>query len=318
VDGCEPSPYWVNPRPEGLSRAPFSASTTSIFTVAGGERSKNVRLTGVGGAPRVEVRGPDGEVVSTATGEFARGRTIQILRQEAGRVTWIGVSPARPGRYTVTTLPGSVAVRSLAATRPVDEHVRASVSGLGSKRLLNYDVARVEGRRVTFFERGRASYRKVGSVTGGRGTLLFASAPGASGLRQIVARVELRGVPSPDRVVASYRVAAAKRLAQPASLRLERAGETVSVDWAPVDGATGYVVVTRLGSGVQRVTRVPATRTELRVGAIPLTQPGTVAVLALGPSGAWGPAARARFEALRSEPSPFRPFNELGRTPANV
>lgn len=318
VDGCEPSPYWVNARPEGLSRAPFSATTTSTFTVAPGERSKNVRLTGVGGAPRVEVRGPDGELVSTAAGDLARGRTIHVLRQDAGRVTWIGVAPARPGRYVVTTLPGSAAVGSLATTRPVDEHVTASVSGLGSKRLLSYDVARVEGRRVTFFERGRTSYRKVGSVTGGRGTLLFSSAPGASGVRQIVARVELRGVPSPDRVVARYRVAAAKRLAQPGSLRLRRAGETVSVDWAPVDGATGYVVVTRLGSGVQRVTRVPGTRTELRVGAIPLTQPGTVAVLALGPYGSWGPAARDRFEARRSEPSPFRPFSDLGRTPASV
>ena len=319
VDGCEPSPYWVNAAPpSGLSRAPFASAVTSTFTVAPGERSKNVRLTGVGGAPRVEVRGPDGEVVSTATGDLSRGRTINVLRQEAGRVTWIGVSPARPGRYVVTTLPGSAAVRSLAATRPVDEHVRASVSGFGSKRLLSYDVARVDGRRVTFFERGRTSYRRVGSVSGGRGTLLFTSAPGASGLRQIVSRVELRGVPSPDRVVASYRVEAAKRLAQPASLQLRREGETVSVDWAPVDGATGYVVVTRLGNGVQRVTRVPGTRTELSVGGIPLTQPGTVAVLALGPNGAWGPAARDRFEALRSEPSPFRPFSELGRNPANV
>jgi hypothetical protein len=216
----------------------------------------------------------------------------------------------------VTTLPGSAAVRSLATTRPVDEHVRASVSGSGSERLLRYDVARVEGRRVTFFERGRTSYRRVGSVTGGRGTLRFASTPDASGPREIVARVELRGVPSPDRIVARYRVAAAKRLARPASVQLRRAGDSVSVDWAPVDGATGYAVVSRLGNGVQRVTRVRGTRTELRLAAIPLTQPGTVTVLALGPLNTWGPAARDRFATPRREPSPFRPFSELGRAGA--
>jgi hypothetical protein len=316
VDGCKPSPYWVNAGPDALSRTPFSATATSTFTVARGERSKNVRLTGVDGAPRVEVRGPDGEVVSTAAGDLARGRTIHVLRQEAGRVTWIGVAPALPGRYTVTTLPGSAAVRSLATTRPVDEHVRASVSGSGSERLLRYDVARVEGRRVTFFERGRTSYRRVGSVTGGRGTLRFASTPDASGPREIVARVELRGVPSPDRIVARYRVAAAKRLARPASVQLRRAGDSVSVDWAPVDGATGYAVVSRLGNGVQRVTRVPATRPELRLAAIPLTQPGTVTVLALGPLNTGGPAARDRFATPRREPSPFRPVSELGRAGA--
>jgi hypothetical protein len=313
VDGCEPSPYWVNASPDALSRAPYSATATSTFTVARGERSKNVRLIGIGGAPRVEVRGPDGEVVSTAAGDLARGRTINILRQEAGRATWIGVAPAVPGRYTVTTLPGSPAVGSVAATRPVDDHVRASVSGSGSERLLRYDVARIENRRVTFFERGRASYRMVGSVTGGRGTLRFSSAPGASGPREIVARVELRGVPSPDRVVARYRVAAAKRLARPEGMRLRRTGGSVSVDWAPVAGATGYAVVTRLGNGVQRVTRVPGTRTELRLAAIPLTEPGAVTVLALGPFGSAGPAARDRFAAPRREPSPFLPFSELGR-----
>ena len=313
VDGCEPSPYWVNARPDARSLAPFSAAATSTFTVARGERSKNVRLTGVGGAPRIEVRGPDGEVVSTATGDLARGRTIHILRQEAGRVTWIGVAPARPGRYTVTTLTGSAAIGSLATTRPVDEHVRASVSGSGSARVLRYDVARVAGRRVTFLERGPTSYRRLGSVAGGRGVLRFSSAPGASGLRQIVARVELRGVPSPDRVVTRYRVPAPKRLGRPASVRLRRSGSSVSIDWTRVEGATAYAVVTRLGNGVQRVTRVPATRTELRLGAIPLTQPGSVTVLALGPLGTWGPAARDRFAAPRSEPSPFRPFAELGR-----
>ena len=184
VDGCKPSPYWPNLGPPGgLSLAPFASAVTSVFTVARGERSKNVRLVGVGGAPRVEVRGPDGEVVSTAQGDLARGRTINVLRQDAGRVTWIGVAPAREGRYTVTTLPGSVAIASVAETRPVDEHIRATVSRDGNTRLLRYDVARVSGRQVTFFERGRTSYRRIGTVTGGRGVLSYVAAPGASGLR---------------------------------------------------------------------------------------------------------------------------------------
>jgi hypothetical protein len=226
-------------------------------------------------------------------------------------VTWIGVAPARPGRYTVTTLDGSVAIESIAATRPVDEHVKASVIGSASRRLLRYDVARIAGRRVTFFERGRTSYRRIGSVTGGRGTIRLA-ASGASGPREIVARVDLGGVPSPDRVLARYRVAPAKRLTRPTSIRVRRTGRSVSVGWGKVNGAKGYAVVTRLASGVQRVTRVPGPRTALRLGAIPLAQTGTVTVRALGQLGTWGPARKGRFGAPRRAPSPFRPFGELG------
>lgn len=314
VDGCKPSPYWVNAAPpNGLSKAPFASAVTSTFTVARGERSKNVRLVGVGGAPHVEVRGPDGEVVSTAQGDLARGRTINVLRQDAGRVTWIGVAPAREGRYTVTTLPGSVAIATVSETRPVDEHIRATVSRDGNARLLRYDVARVGGRQVTFYERSRTSYRRIGTVAGGRGVLRYVAAAGASGIRQIVVRAELRGVPTPDRVVTQYRIEPPKPLPRPLALRVQRTGGGVSLDWDRVGGATGYAVITTLGSGIQRVTRVYGGRTALRLAAIPLTQTGTVTVRALGPLGAFGPAARAGFQATRREPSPFRPFAELGR-----
>jgi hypothetical protein len=157
VDGCKPSPYWVNAGPDALSRTPFSATATSTFTVARGERSKNVRLTGVDGAPRVEVRGPDGEVVSTAAGDLARGRTIHVLRQEAGRVTWIGVAPALPGRYTVTTLPGAAAGRPRAPPPPGDAHRPATGYRCGGERQRPEHRARLEGPRQTVIERGRPS-----------------------------------------------------------------------------------------------------------------------------------------------------------------
>ena len=126
-------------------------------------------------------------------------------------MAWIGVENGPPGTYVVTTLPGSVALAQIAATRLADEHLRVSVTGTGSTRALRYDIARVPGRRVTFFERGRSSYKRLGAVAGGKGALRFAPATGSSGLRQIVARVELDGVPTPERTVARYRPRAASR-----------------------------------------------------------------------------------------------------------
>lgn len=306
VDGCKPSPYWVNVRPTALARVPYAASTS--FTVARGERAKNVRLDGVGGAPRVEVRGPSGEVVSTASGDFAAGRTIRILRHDAGKVTWVGVAPAAPGRYAVTALPGSTDIARVAATREVDEHLRATVAGSGRSRVLRYDVARVPGRRVTFFERGRSSYRQLGQVTGGTGLVRFGPAPGPGGLRQIVARVELDGVPTPDRVVARFRAQGPLRMSRPARLDLRRRGSTVVASWRAARNAGRYVVVVRLRSGVTRAVRVPGGRRSVRLSGVPATQSGTVTVRGLGRSGALGPPATGRFAAQRALPSPFRPF----------
>ena len=176
VDGCKPSNYWPQRPTNAVVLGPYAAQATRTFTVQRGERTKNVRLEGLGGAPRIEVRGPAGELVSTASGDFATGRTIRILRQDAGKVTWIGVANAVAGRYTVKTLPGSAGIARLASTRDEDEHVRAKVIRVGRKRILRYDVARVPGRRVTFLESGKSMYRPLGTVTSGRGRLRLAPA----------------------------------------------------------------------------------------------------------------------------------------------
>ena len=312
VDGCKPSNYWPQRPANAIVLGPYSAQATRTFTVQRGERTKNVRLEGLGGAPRIEVRGPAGELVSTASGDFASGRTIRVLRQNAGKVTWIGVANAAPGRYTVKTLPGSAGIARLASTRNEDEHVRAKVIRAGGKRMLRYDVARVPGRRVTFFESGKSLYRPLGSVTGGRGRLRLAPV-GAGGQRQIVARVQLDGAPAPDRVVARYRVASPPRLVRPRALRMRRSGSSVAASWRRVSGAAGYAVVLRLSGGAQRVVRVPWQRTAVRLRGISLTEAGAISVRAVGLLGGWGPQAVGRFVARKRLASPFRPYSELGR-----
>ncbi len=311
VDGCKPSRYWVNVRQQSLGLGTLAATATTTFDVARGERTKNVRLAGVGGAPAIEVRGPSGEVVTTASGEFARGRTIRILRQDGGKVTWIGIEDALPGRYTVTTLPGSVAIAGLAATRPQADHIRATVARAGRARALRYDVARVPGRRVTFFERGRGSFRLLGSTAGGRGQLKFVPGPGTRGPRQILAQVRLDGIPAPDRVVARFRVDGPPRVGKPVRLALRRRGSVVVAAWGAARDAERYVLVLRLRSGVQRVVRVPGGARRVRLAGIPVTQAGSVMLRGLAGPDVLGPAAKRSFPARRTAASPFRPFAEL-------
>lgn len=314
IDGCKPSPYWVTVKPPNQRSTGQSLGlTTTTFTVARGERAKNVRLTGVGGAPRIEVRGPTGELVSASGDTLVLGKTIAVLRQNSGRVTWIGVANGAPGTYTVSTLPGSTAIEGVAATRRQADHVKASVSVAGSDRVLRYDVARLEGRRVAFYERGRTSYKRVVVTTGGRGALRFKPAQGPAGTRQILAQVELNGQPSPPRVVARYRVAPPPRLRPPTRLYVRRTAASVSVRWAAVAAATRYALVLRLRNGVQRVVTLPPRRRTVVFRAIPATQAGTVTVRAIGPGGVLGPAASGRFSALKRQPSSFLPLSELRR-----
>ena len=211
------------------------------------------------------------------------------------------------------TLPGSAGIARLASTRDEDEHVRAKVIRVGRKRILRYDVARVPGRRVTFFESGKSMYRPLGTVTSGRGRLRLAPAVGAGGQRRIVARVQLDGSPAPDRVVARYRVSSPPRLVRPDALRVRRSGSSVAASWRRVTGASEYAVVLRLSSGARRVVRVPWQRTAVRLRGISLTEAGTVSVRAVGPLGAWGPDAVGTFIAKKRLPSPFRPLSDLGR-----
>jgi hypothetical protein len=307
IDGCKPSRYWVT------VRAARAAAEPLTFTVVAGERAKNVRLRGSGGAPSVEIRGPDGELVSTAAGTFAAGRTIQVVRQDEGKTTWIGVANGKPGKYTVTTLPGSAPIASLAATRKGYGEIKASVTGTGRRRALRYDLGPPGGQRVTFFERGEATFRQLGTATAGRGAIRFVPALGRAGTREIVAEMQVDGVPAPDRVVARYRAPGSVKTSRPRAVVVERHGTALLISWTRVADATSYGVVVKQRTGDSRMIKVSARSHSVRVAGIAKTQNGTVAVSARGPLGDWGRPRAGRFRATARPFTVLRPFKLLGR-----
>jgi hypothetical protein len=308
IDGCKTSPYRTQVR---AAAAPGGGRT---FTVARGVTQQMVRLIGSGGAPEVEVRGPDGETVSTAGGDFQVGRTLRVLRQAEQGVTWIGVQGAKPGRYTVTPVAGSPAIGSVATAEGLKPaRVKAAVGGSGARRVLRYDVTRRPGQQVTFVEQGPTTEQRLGVVAGGRGTLRFSPGRGRPGTRRIVARVTLGGLPSEELTVARYRVAPPARAGRPASLRVRRHGTTLAIRWGRAAGAARYAVVVTRRSGDQRTVTVAARRRSVRVTRVPLTQSGTVTVTALTAAGDAGRPRSARFTATRKAATRFRPFGELGR-----
>ena len=306
---CKPSHYWNT-----AASAARTASAQS-FTVARGEVLKDVSLRGVGGAPNIEIRGPDGETVSSATGSFVATGRFAILRQDAGNVTWIGVEHGAPGRYTITLLPGSPPIAGVAATRPGSHTIKASVTGNGPRRTLRYLIGSPVGQRVTFFERGRSVFRRIGNARAGRGVIRFAPAPGPGGVRQIVAQIQVDGVPAPDRVAGSYRAPAPFKAVKPSALRATRRGTMLLVSWRREAGATMYGVVVNQRSAGERLIRLRAGRHSVRIGGIGKSQSGTVAVSARGGVLDWGRPSVARFPATQKPFSVLRPFGQLGKPP---
>lgn len=310
IDGCRPSKYWIT----NVTGA-TDAAAARTFTVARGETAKNVRLQGTGGAPNVEVRGPQGEAVSTATHAYATSGPLAILRQDAGRVTWIGVNHGTPGRYTITPLPGSPPIAGIAGTRPGSREIKVGVTGSITRRTLHYVIGSPAGERVTFFERGAATFRRIGTARGTRGAIRFTPSRGQGGMREIVAQVQVDGVSAPERTVTRFRAPATVRTGRVRSLVVRRRDTALLVSWHAVAGAIGYGIVVKQRSASERLIRVPAGRHSVRVSGIAKVESGTVAVSARGALLDWSPPRRAPFRATQKPHTVLKPFRQLGKRP---
>ncbi|MDO9356382.1 MAG: hypothetical protein Q7T55_21975, partial [Solirubrobacteraceae bacterium] len=146
--GCKPSTTWVtNVRAararaarvgDRATRASAARQGGAVsFRLAPDEVGKNVVLAG---APSVEVRGPDGVVVSTATEPVAKSGSLSVYRMEKLGTTLIALMKgAKAGDYTVTPLPGSPGITTMEVTRKDEGPVEGKVTKEGDRRVLTYD-----------------------------------------------------------------------------------------------------------------------------------------------------------------------------------
>lgn len=273
-----------------------------------GDPSRAIRLDGASGAPRVQVKTPGGEVLTSSDGPGLKAtKTMRIMRSEQLKSTVVGLMDPKPGAYTIEPLPGSPPITKLTeAQDPPAARVRASISGTDTRRTLVYDVLPRPGQRVTFVERAQGGSRTIGTVSGGRGQLAFSPAPG-SDRRSIEAQFELEGIPAERLTVARFAPPSA-RLGQPGRLLVRRAGDRLRVSWPPVRGATSYEVLTTLATGAQRATTTR--RNSATIRPVTPTSGGLVAVRAVA-SMRQGSVRTARFKAT-APPAPTR-FGPLPR-----
>jgi hypothetical protein len=279
-DGCKWSRFKIDVKPSIAS----AAASTQTIVVKRGAPNPALELHGSGAAPLVRVTGPGGQSLdSTDKGfDYSPGGHIRILRYQGptGDFTIVGLEHAQPGRYMVSTLPGSVPFTEIdSATDPADAHVTANVTGSGGHRVLTYDIRNRPDQTVTFSEinTGGAA-QEIGTVHGGgKGHIRFTPAPG-KGRRTIVAQFTLAGLAA-ERITVAHFNPPKPELPTPGGLRVTRHKKKLTITWRAVAGATKYDVV--LTDGTTGYQHLATTRHHtLQLTGVPLTVGGTVTVRA--------------------------------------
>jgi hypothetical protein len=304
-DGCKWSRFKVDVRPSIAS----AAAATRTIRVRRGAPNPALKLSGHGAAPLVRVTGPDGQALdSTDKGfDYSPGGHIRILRYQGTTedFTVVGLEHAKPGTYTVSTMPGSVPFTEIdSATDPPDPKVTADITGTGEKRLLTYDIRNRPDQTVTFWDTNPGgAATKIGHVNGGgKGQIHFTAPPGDR-RRTIYAQFTLSGLPA-ERITVAHYQPPKPELPTPKGLHVVRKRTRLMVSFDRVPGALKYeVVITSRSTGYQRLTTTRANG--LVLTRIPLSVGGTVTVRALDQLRQSLTASRP-FKALAAPASAFR------------
>lgn len=242
--GCDLSDF----RPLGLSGAIASKSAAAppgtSFKLPDGGGTTLLSIEGAGSAPRVVLRSPSGK-----TFDFTHAAPAIREKEFAGEIreqedrTVVALKNPEGGTWTALPAEGSSqVVRVQAANKLPKPKVKVRARGKGSKRTLQYDVARIDGQRVDFVEQSEKGYRKIGSVKGGgKGTFSYVTSEDASKQRTVVAHVVQNDMPRVSLTVAKYS-APAPTVGKP-KVRVKRSSKSATISWSKAATADQYTVV---------------------------------------------------------------------------
>lgn len=256
LTGCDINHWasaWDGGKPSRLASYPESAAvTTEDMTVRPGERAVYFRFASVGDPPQVTVTGPDGTEIVVPAGTEAYEKTDDhiILQVPPEHATYVIVRDPAPGTWQVTTADGSpelVAVgQASALPKP---RIKATVGGRGHSRTLDYEVNRVEGQTVQFFERAGRTSQRLAAVSDAEGRIRFRPAPGPAGTRSIVAVVQQDGAPREELKVATYRAPGPLKPAATERVAIKRTATKAVVTWPDARRAATWRVVATASDG---------------------------------------------------------------------
>ncbi len=296
--GCDISAYYSVVQ-RAVARGAQAGSNT--FSIPKGAGPTLLSIEGAGGAPRVRLRAPSGQVLDYTDATGDDGKTVgpglgTVIEEEDRTVVLLGRAEA--GTWTAEVAEGSPAVTRvrLADILPKAK-VTGKVTGKGSKRTLAYDVKPLKGQSVRLVEVAKGGQKILRTVKGGgRGRIGFTVTEAQGTKRSIVAEVIQDDLPRTNLTIARF-TAASPRVGRPRNLRMRRRGSRATVTWSPASfGSSFYEVSVRYGVG-RTVLLTPKRGTRRVVVPRVLKKEGlTVSVVGFSPAGHRGPAATGKLK----------------------
>jgi hypothetical protein len=277
--------YISNCTHEGL-RAALGFTNTAFRATLGGSSgfdipitsklpSELIQLKGSGAPPVVRVSGPDDRTIVTDQPGFADAR-LMYYKNPDDNTTWIEIPDPAKGKYRIEPQPQSSPIVSVKTADGVPApSVKATVTGTGHQRYIDYDIAAQDDQTVRFVEQGEGDADQIlGEVKhGGRGRLAFFPADGKAGKRKIQALVMSQGIQVAAFDVTTYTAPDRFRPARP-KLTARVRGDRLRVSWLPVSRATSYKL--RVSFGKTVVEKPFGAQRHRRTTTLPMA-PGQIA-----------------------------------------
>jgi hypothetical protein len=281
-----------------LAASRISQAGARTVKVKGGQKLASLQIVGQGGPPRVQLTGPGGQTIASASNQAVPVKSDVGLLFADGESSSTIVNLRKPqgGGWTITLQPGSVAVSSVRVANALPEpSVKATVTGTGHNRTLEWTVRPIEGQRVRLSEEGRGAHRSFGVLKGRSGEIKFSPANGKAGKRRLLAVVEQNGTFRDSIVAGTYTAPGPVRPGKPRNVRLSRRGTSLVVTWGRASNAVEYAVRAKLKDGRRLV--IPTKKQKLKIRNVPGIDSGSIAVYGLKADRTAGPAAKASFKA---------------------
>jgi hypothetical protein len=264
LDSCNIAQFRSLPMPANLASLrhfPTAGDPTATaaqalpsFTVPRGESVAAIGVLGMSDAPNVTLRGPDGRTIMTPTDGYLKDpKEVVIADGRKTMETYFFINHPAPGRWTITSNPGSVTVAGVdqsAALPSPDLHVKMNRVAGGRERL-HYSLRRIVGQQVSFVDarKGRG-FRMLGQAHGTHGAITFSPSGDLGRQHEIIAWITQNGHPREDITLIRYTTPPPPALPAPRALKARRHGATVTVRWHAVTGAAGYTLNVHLSNGV--------------------------------------------------------------------
>ena len=280
------------------------AGASQTITVPEGRDVYVAGFKGTGGAPDVTLTGPKGEKISTTGQSGLVDKRFAVIHLAEEGTTQVAIAKPTAGKWTVEVNEGSVPLEDILVTETLDApKIKASVTGRGDGRALNYNVDVEQGERVAFVELGPdGGESPIGEVGEGSGKIRFTPMARAAGVRTVKALVMRDGVARfTDEKVATFKASAPGVPKAPrvvAKRKNGKKGDSLVSNWTKVSGASSYRVTIVLNG---RKQLFETRKTKVKVGGLFDRSKGKVSVVAVNAVGKAGKAGKATVAAPKAK-----------------